>query len=74
MENSSKFKKNVIFGFSCFLRIIAEAFFTDLLTYSAITNSYRSWPQLICDAVAHEQFQLGANFGYSALQHSQTPV
>ena len=47
---------------------------TYLLTYLAIITCYRSWPQLICDAIHHKLLQLGANFGYPTFLDSYPPV
>ena len=45
-----------------------------LLTYLAITTGYKSWPQLVYDAIHHALLQFCANFGYPALLHSQSYV
>ena len=45
-----------------------------LLSYSAITTCYRSWPELIYGAIRHEVLQLGANFGYPAFLDSHQPI
>ena len=43
-------------------------------SYLTITTCYRSWPQLICDAIDHELLQLGANFGNPAFLNSLPAV
>ena len=43
-------------------------------SYLTITTCYRSWPQLICDAIHQELLQLGANIGDPAFLDSHPTV
>ena len=57
-------KKRYFYWNKSFLNFFKINFLKSLLTYLAIKTCYRSWPQLICDAIHHALLQFGANFWY----------
>ena len=64
----------MVLNSASFTSCMCPSYIYYLLTYSAITICYRSWPQLIWGAIVQELLQLGANLGSPAFLDSLPPV